>query len=137
VNKAKEDATSAANDFLLSLGYSETYINRFLNCYDDPACNLDPIIKAACKKDPANCEQIVENAEEYQILFKTLFQHGVYTASNGQTYTIPVCIDQINNMKGVSLEGSKQEKQITITDGTYNETLIMQPYSVILIEIAP
>lgn len=136
VNKAKEDAQSAANNFLLSLGYPETFVNKFLNCYDDPACNPEILIYKFCQIYPGNCEQMVKDAEEYKIVYDRLLQHGVYTASNAQTYSIPVFIDQINNMKEVSLDGSKYEKQITITDGTYNETLIMQPYSVILIEIA-
>jgi len=98
------------------------------NCFGNEECD----IKAKCEQYPDACE----NVKEAMNLKKEVFYYGTYDAPNGQTYSIPVYIDLINNHPEVSLEGSKQTRQITISNGVFEEMITMEPYSVVLLEIS-
>ena len=74
---------------------------------------------------------------EAQYLYNNLFYHGSHKLKSGKIYAISTYIDQINNLKEVSLEGSKQETQVNVASGTYTEAINMLPFSVILIELVP
>ncbi len=134
VVQAKDDSITTASYYLLDIGYSNETVDEFLNCLEEIDCSPDDLVEIYCQQYPAYCGKIKADLNEAKNLGENLFYHGTYTAPNDITYTIPTCVDQINNLKEVSLEGSKQEKLVTITDGTYIENLTMQPYSVVLIE---
>ena len=137
VNQAKNDAGNTTINYLLSIGYQQTQVDELMNCLKTPNCNPNDLIENYCQIYPSACPKIKNDLNEAKKLHENLLYNGTYTVANGTTYTIPTFIDQINNLKEVSLEGSKQEKQVTITDGTYAENFIMQPYSVILMELLP
>lgn len=135
VAQAKNDAMSVGLDFLLANGYSQAQITELSNCLKNPVCRVSDLVESYCGLYPSACEKLKNDLNEAKILYKTLVYYGTYTASDGITYIIPVFIDKINNLKEVSLEGSKQEKQVIVSDGSYTETFTMQPYSVVLIEL--
>ena len=70
-------------------------------------------------------------------IINNLFYYGNYTIPNGQTIRNFLWIDKINNNSNVSLEGSKKTKKIKINkNGSYVETVVIQPHGVVLIEIS-
>jgi hypothetical protein len=136
VKQAKEDSRDAAVNYLLSAGYTQTQVNSLIDCLSDPDCNPNNLVKNYCQTHtPEECDKLKADLSETQKLKQDLFYYGIYTAP-AKTYTIPVYIDKINNASNVSLEGSKQESTITLTQGTYSSTITMQPYSVVLLEIS-
>jgi len=139
VNQAKNDASNTTINYLLSIGYQQSQIDKYLNCIKTPNCKPNDLIENYCQTYPSECTKVQNDLIEAKKLFENLLYRGTYTVTDGTTYTIPTFIDQINNLKEISLEGSKQEKQVTIVDrtNTYTENFIMQPYSVILIELSP
>lgn len=136
INQAKMDATDATTNYLLSIGYQQNQIDEIETCLQTLTCDINDLIANYCQINPSECTNISNDVNEAQKLYQNLLYRGTYITTNSTTYTIPIFIDRINNLKEVSLEGSKQEKLITISDGTYSETITSQPYSVMLIEIS-
>ncbi|MFZ5907814.1 MAG: GH39 family glycosyl hydrolase [Nitrospirota bacterium] len=135
VSRAREDARASVNDFLLSAGYSQKIADRFATCLSTPGCSPEGVVDTYCIQYPAQCERFRYDLRESRSLFENLFFHGTYTTDNGM-YSISTFIDQINNLREVSLEGSKVEQYITVSGTVYTETFLMQPYSVVLIELS-
>jgi hypothetical protein len=136
INSAVESSINASEDYLLSMGYYSEGVDALSQCGGDTYC-VNSLVDLFCQYNPANCDKLKSDLAEAGRVKDNLFYYGTYTASNSETYTIPTSIKQINSLKEVSLEGSRQEKQITITDGIYTENLTLLPYSVVLIEILP
>lgn len=142
VQTAKDGALKVAGDYLLSLGYSPMLVNELINCLKDPICNATTLI---CQNYPTICQECQVNpgckylvdGKEFRNIHENLFYYGTYTNSDNKTYAIPVSIAAINNDPHISLEGSKKEKIIDVTNGAYSEAGSMQPYAVVLLEIAP
>lgn len=135
VVKAKDDSANVVFSYLLSAGIPQQYVNNLSACYHNSACNVSSYVQSTCQKNPVQCAKQKSTITEAQNLYSNLFYHGAYTVSGGKAYSISAGIDQINRLKEVSLEGSKEEKQISVTNGAYTEDISMLPYSVVLIEI--
>jgi hypothetical protein len=136
INQANYDSNNAKMNYLLSIGYQQNNVDQYMNCSNNPNCDTDSLINDYCQQNPILCPKIKNDLMEAQELSDYLFYHGSYTGTDGKTYTIPIYVDQINHSKEVSLEGSKKEKQVTLTDSTFTENFMMQPYSVVLLEIS-
>ncbi|MDR4509886.1 MAG: hypothetical protein MRJ65_16905 [Candidatus Brocadiaceae bacterium] len=87
-----------------------------------PDCNI-------FEQDIIDCNSVYHSAHD------DLFFSGAHTSLLGQTITVSTWIDKINNDPNISLEGSKQTKQIDIINGSYQESITLRPYSVFLIEL--
>jgi hypothetical protein len=137
LTSAMESSVTAAIDYLASVGYSMEDLAVLYECEDNPECSSDSMTISYCEQNPIKCGSFKYHLNEVKNIVNNLFYYGSYTASSDETYTIPTYVGEINDRKEVSLEGSKQEKQITVTDGTYTEIMTVLPYSVVLIEIVP
>lgn len=84
---------------------------------------------AVLELDIIACNKVYHNA------YDNLYFSGNHTSFSGQAINVSMWIDKINNDPNVCLEGSTQTKQIHITDGSYQETITLQPYAVFLMEI--
>jgi hypothetical protein len=66
----------------------------------------------------------------------SLISNGRYMTPYGKIITNSHSIDKINNDINVSLEGSKQTREITINQqGTFKDSINIKPNGVVLIEI--
>ena len=100
----------------------EQYYAALDRCKNDPECSLEVIV-----------EEVARAYEIYREALDSLFHYGEY---RGITLEAE-CIDNINNWAQVSLEGSKQQETITVSQGgMYSAAIIMQPYAVKLVEIS-
>jgi hypothetical protein len=131
----RNEAEKTTTAYMMSAGISQQNANNIFVCFNDPACNVVDYVKAFCQANPNQCLGKKAVFSEAQQLYNNLFYHGRHKIKSGKVYTISTFIDQINNLKEVSMEGSKQEKQVSVTGGTYSEVITMKPYSVILIEL--
>ncbi|MBW3021334.1 hypothetical protein KY328_00280 [Candidatus Woesearchaeota archaeon] len=136
IAQARDSSRSVTIDYLISCGYPQAFAEGFIDCYEDTECDASSLAWNYLQQYPEAYETLNQDLDEAIKLRENILYHGTYTASDGSTYTIPIYVDQINNFEEVSLEGSKQEKAITITDRTYTENFTMQPYAVVLIEIS-
>jgi hypothetical protein len=122
ITNAFESSVTTGIDYLLSIGYTQEVLEEMYECAENPDCSNDSFI-SFCQENPILCETFQYDFNVARDLVNNLFYYGTYTTANNETFTIPTYVDHINNRKEVSLEGSKQEKQITVADGTYTETL--------------
>ncbi len=136
VANARTEAGNASTSYIVSAGLTQGFADNLLACFNDPACDTTAYIISYCQSNPGQCNGKKPAFLELQQLYNNLFYHGIYRINSGKVYTLSNYIDQINNLKEVSLEGSLQEKQGTVTNGTYTENINMLPYSVILIELS-
>ena len=134
IAKAINEAENATTSYMVSSGISQQNANNLFVCYNDPACNIENYIKTYCQNNATKCTAKRPVILEAQQLYKNLLYHGKYRINSGRIYSTSTYVDQINNLKEISLEGSKQEEQVTVS-GTYTEVINMLPYSVILIEL--
>jgi len=66
----------------------------------------------------------------------SLFYFGGYTLPDGNIIGSSIYVDKINNDPRVSLEGSREFKEIHIdNNGSYKEMIAIQPEGVVLVEI--
>lgn len=137
IANARTDVQNAVTSYLLSAGISQDAITNLFVCYNDPTCQVVTYISTYCQNNVNLCKGKKPAILAAQQLYNNLFYHGTYRINSGKVFTTSTYIDQINNLKEVSLEGSKQEKQISVTNGTYTEVVNMLPYSVVLIELLP
>lgn len=88
---------------------------------------------------PPDCnvfeQDVIDSNNVYHNTYDDLYFSGVHTGLSGQTITVSTWIDKINNDPNISLEGSKQTKQINIINGAYQGVITLLPYAVFLIEI--
>ncbi|MFZ2197129.1 MAG: hypothetical protein WAV13_05300, partial [Thermodesulfovibrionales bacterium] len=134
VASARKEAENATNDYLVSSGISQQNANSIFVCFNDAACDIEAYVTAYCQQNPSRCSGKKPVITEAQKLYSNLFYHGKYRVNSGKIYNTSTYIDRINNLKEVSLEGSKQEIQVTV-NGTYTEDITMEPSSVLLIEL--
>lgn len=102
---------------------------------------IDEMVKQARKEAKEKAIKTVKKHPSLKPKIKeigeSLFYYGKYTTPDGETMRNSIWIDKINNDPDVSLEGSQQTKDITINKkGSYKELIVMQPNSVVLIEIS-
>ncbi len=102
----------------------------------DTECGLRGAVDRAVKQAKKEAKKKAKQEVNFQEVYGDLFYYCKHTTPSGKTITISTCVDKINNLSEVSLEGSKQIKGITINDGSYTETITIQPYSVVLVEIS-
>lgn len=140
--EAKKKALAEVSSYLKKGGYSNKQITGFKNqvitpCLEQEKSSLcvQKAPDSVCQKEPRiNCEKLKQDLKDtyakYQEINNALLYYGKYGK-----LAISVWIDKINNDSTVSLEGSKQTKTINIKNGSYQETIILEPYAVKLIEI--
>jgi len=101
---------------------------------------IDTMVTQARKEAEETARKIVKEhsplSPKVKEIADSLFYFGGYTLPDGKIIGIPMSVDKINNSSYVSLEGSKQFKEIRIDkSGSYRETMSMQPEGVMLVEI--
>lgn len=153
-NESHEKAFLEAHYYLKDKGYTEKQIDIITselgNCFTIDresvfkAC-INTSLESTCShimglgSSPPELnvfeQDIIGCNNVYQNTYNDLYFSGEHTNLSGQAITISACIDKINNDPNISLEGSIQTKQIHISDGSYQETIPLQPYAVFLMEI--
>jgi hypothetical protein len=88
---------------------------------------------------PPDCDVFERDVTDFNTVYHNAYNDfyfsGDHTGLSGQTMNVSTWIDKINTDPHISLEGSKQTKQINITNGSYQEVITLQPYAVFLAEI--
>ena len=70
-------------------------------------------------------------------IIDSLFYFGNYTMPDGKTVENAMWINKINSDANISVEGSKQTKNITISErGSLREMITLQPLGVVLVELS-
>lgn len=140
--EAREKALTEASDYLKEKGYANEQMASFKNQAIVPCLGqekalscIQKAIDSACQKYPnINCDKLKQDLSDtyskYQEVYSALLYYGKYN-----NLTISTWIDKINNDQNISLESSKQTKEINIKGGAYQETMVLEPYSVKLVEI--
>jgi|GEM_PF-2127924 len=102
---------------------------------------IDTMITQARKEAEDITRRIVKEhstlSPKMKEIGESLFYFGRYTLPDGKVIKNSIYIDKINNDPRVSLEGSKQIREISIDkSGSYSETIAIQPEGVMLVELA-
>ncbi|MDE1988330.1 MAG: hypothetical protein KGI39_01335 [Patescibacteria group bacterium] len=140
--EAGASGQKAASDYLKTKGYSDNDITVFkkiiIDCGAKKKCvALNRLAKnysklEKCRRQGVGAPQLCTNesvkadtSEAYKAFIEKRNQVFYYDSANS--------IDKLNNLKGVALEKVEQK---TIQGNQYHDTIKMQPYSVLLVEIA-
>lgn len=153
-NESQGKALLEANYFLRYRGYTERQTEIIMRQLDkcleiDRAAVfkdcISPSLESTCAQVvdsgsyPPDCDVFERDVTDfhaaYHNAYDDLYFSGNHTGLSGQTMNVSTWIDKINTDPHISLEGSKQTKQIHITNGSYQEVITLQPYAVFLIEI--
>ena len=141
--EAKEKALQLALNQLELSGYTKEQLNLFKEKIITPCINSDNAqicfqtsIEQLCNQHPnIDCDKLTQNFKDaknkYIKVYNELFYYGKF-----DNLTTSLFIDQINKDEHISLEGSKQVKTLAIKDNQYIQTITLQPYEVILIELS-
>lgn len=152
--ETQEKALLEAIAYLKYKGYLQSQIDiiakQLRNCFQINRKSIfkdciSPSLELICSQVmslgsyPPDCtvfeQDVIDCNNVYHNTYDNLYFSGDHTSFTGQAINVSMWIDKINNDTNISLEGSKQMKQINITNGSYQETLTLQPYSVALVEI--
>lgn len=128
--RAHNDASNAAAGHLSSIGYPREIIDFLKSVASKCRANKGPkqcinneIENYPHQKD-YNAEKIKADLKEAVLQYLASFELSYYKG-----------IDNINNKKEVSLEGSKSEKQVAVTDKRFKFSFEMEPDSVWLVTL--
>jgi hypothetical protein len=127
-DQAKEQGIRQVRDYLLSLGYNDSQINHVKTAIEQ--CRGQKNMKKCLEESVMkNASRLNRRPEELKRDLKAAFETYKKTYSDAY-YSL---IDKVNNLKEISLEGSKTMESVNVKGNSYTMDVKMEPNSVLLI----